>query len=76
MAECFRWHRSFFPDCGQLLRNLRVAGQPVSITLREGSVFNPRLPAPVGASTVCTYRLTDIVLEALGHFNPPSAVAN
>jgi N-methylhydantoinase B len=50
--------------------------EPVSIRLREGSVFNPRMPAPVGASTVCTYRLTDIVLEALGHFNPRSAVAH
>ncbi|HEV7666162.1 MAG TPA: hydantoinase B/oxoprolinase family protein [Chloroflexota bacterium] len=50
--------------------------EPVTLTFREGSVLNPRMPAPVGAATVCSYRLTDIVLEALGHFNPASAVAH
>jgi N-methylhydantoinase B len=49
---------------------------PVTLTLREGSVFNPRMPAPVGAATVCSYRLTDIVLEALGQLNPARAVAH
>lgn len=47
----------------------------VSLTFREGSVLSPQMPAPVGAATVCSYRLTDILLEALGHFRPDGAVA-
>lgn len=48
----------------------------VTFKHREGSVLNPRMPAPVGAATVCIYRLTDLLLEALGRFNPARAVAH
>jgi N-methylhydantoinase B len=48
---------------------------PVTLTFREGSVLNPRMPAPVGAATVCSARLTDIVLTALGQLHPSRAVA-
>ena len=48
----------------------------VSVITREGSVLNPRLPAPVGATTTVAYRTTDLVLEALGHFAPDRAAAN
>ena len=50
--------------------------RPVSVITREGSVLNPRLPAPVGATTTVAYRTTDLVLEALGHFAPERAAAN
>ena len=48
----------------------------VTFTFREGSVLHPRMPGPVGAATVCVYRLTDIVLETLGRFNPARSVAH
>jgi N-methylhydantoinase B len=48
---------------------------PVTLTFRKGSVLNPRMPAPVGAATVCSSRLTDVVLTALGQLNPERAVA-
>lgn len=48
----------------------------VSVITREGSVVNPRLPAPVGATTTVAYRTTDLALEALGHFAPDRAAAN
>jgi N-methylhydantoinase B len=50
--------------------------EPVTLTFREGSVLNPRMPGPVGAATVCSYRLIDIVLEALGKLRPARAVAH
>ncbi len=50
--------------------------RPVSVITREGSVLNPRLPAPVGATTTVAYRTTDLVLEALGYFAPERAAAN
>lgn len=48
----------------------------VTFDFREGSVLNPRLPAPVSAATVSSYRLMDIVLEALGHFDPARTIAH
>src|SRR6185312_15960789 len=48
----------------------------VRVLVREGSVFSPRFPAPVGASTVVAHRVRDMVLEALATFRPESAVAN
>lgn len=50
--------------------------RPVTVITRPGSVLNPRLPAPVGATTTVAYRTTDLVLEALAHFAPEHATAN
>jgi N-methylhydantoinase B len=49
---------------------------PVEVIARPGSVFNPRYPAPVGASTTIMFRIRDMVFEALSHFVPDQAVAN
>jgi N-methylhydantoinase B len=48
----------------------------VTVIARVGSVFNPRFPAPVGASTTVMFRVTDLVLEALGAFVPDKVAAN
>ncbi len=42
--------------------------ESVKLTLREGSVVNPRIPGPVGAGIVSSYRLMDVMLDALSHF--------
>jgi N-methylhydantoinase B len=49
--------------------------ESVTLTLREGSVVNPRIPGPVGAGIVSSYRLMDVMLEALSYFAPDRAVA-
>ena len=48
----------------------------VQCLTRKGSVFEPNFPAPVGAATIVSHRVWDLVLEALGHFVPGEAVAN
>jgi N-methylhydantoinase B len=50
--------------------------RPVEVITRPGSVLNPYLPAPVGATTTVAYRAADLVLEALGHFVPGRTAAN
>ena len=50
--------------------------RPVEVVTRPGSVLNPLLPAPVGATTTVAYRAADLVLEALGHFVPDKTAAN
>ncbi|HVB04961.1 MAG TPA: hydantoinase B/oxoprolinase family protein [Acidimicrobiales bacterium] len=50
--------------------------RPVRVITRLGSVFQPHFPAPVGAATIVSHRVWDMVLEALGHFVPAEAVAN
>jgi N-methylhydantoinase B len=47
--------------------------RPLSITVPEGTLLNPRYPAPVGASTTeCGGRVYDLVLTALSHAAPES----
>jgi N-methylhydantoinase B len=48
----------------------------VKVIERPGSVFNPHFPAPVGATTTVSYRVTDMVLEALSYFAMDRAVGN
>jgi N-methylhydantoinase B len=50
--------------------------RPIQFVTRKGSVFEPNFPAPVGAATIVSHRVWDMVLEALGHFVPTEAVAN
>jgi len=50
--------------------------RPVEVIVREGSVFSPHFPAPVGAASVVNHRLQHLIQEALGHFAPEKAVAN
>ncbi|MEI6159875.1 MAG: hydantoinase B/oxoprolinase family protein [Roseococcus sp.] len=42
------------------------AAQAVTITVPEGTLLNPRFPAPVRARMEATYRAYDAVLKALG----------
>jgi len=47
----------------------------VNITVPEGTLLNPRFPAPVAARMEATYRAYDAVLKALGAAVPERAVA-
>ncbi len=51
------------------------AANAVTITVPEGTLLNPRFPAPVRARMEATYRAHDAVLKALGHAVPDRAVA-
>jgi N-methylhydantoinase B len=51
------------------------AARAVEITVPEGTLLNPRFPAPVGARMEATYRAYDAVLKALGAAVPWRAVA-
>lgn len=51
------------------------AAQAVTITVPEGTLLNPRFPAPVQARMEATYRAYDAVLKALGQAAPERAVA-
>ncbi|MBX9749371.1 MAG: hydantoinase B/oxoprolinase family protein [Roseococcus sp.] len=51
------------------------AAQAVTITVPEGTLLNPRFPAPVRARMEATYRAYDAVLKALGQAVPERAVA-
>jgi N-methylhydantoinase B len=51
------------------------ASQAVTITVPEGTLLNPRFPAPVRARMEATYRAYDAVLKALGQAIPERAVA-
>ncbi len=51
------------------------AARAVQITVPEGTLLNPRFPAPVGARMEATYRAYDAVLKALGAAVPERAVA-
>jgi len=51
------------------------AAQAVTITAPEGTLLNPRFPAPVQARMEATYRAYDAVLKALGAAVPERAVA-
>jgi N-methylhydantoinase B len=45
--------------------------RPLSITVPEGTVLNPRLPGPVsGSTTECGGRVYDLVLRALSQADP------
>jgi N-methylhydantoinase B len=47
--------------------------RPLTIHVPEGTLLNPRYPAPVGASTTeCGGRVYDLVLSALSHAAPPA----
>jgi N-methylhydantoinase B len=48
----------------------------VTINRRLGSVVNPTMPAPVGASTMARYRLTDVCFEALSALVPDVRMAH
>jgi N-methylhydantoinase B len=51
------------------------AARAVTITVPEGTLLNPRFPAPVRARMEATYRAYDAVLKALGSSTPERAVA-
>lgn len=51
------------------------AARAVTITVPEGTLLNPRFPAPVRARMEATYRAYDAVLKALGSAVPERAVA-
>lgn len=51
------------------------AARSVTITVPEGTLLNPRFPAPVQARMEATYRAYDAVLKALGAAAPAQAVA-
>jgi len=51
------------------------AARAVTITVPEGTLLNPRFPAPVAARMEATYRAYDAVLKALGAAVPEHAVA-
>jgi len=51
------------------------AARAVTITVPEGTLLNPRFPAPVRARMEATYRAYDAVLKALGSAMPERAVA-
>ncbi|WP_270934854.1 hydantoinase B/oxoprolinase family protein [Falsiroseomonas oryzae] len=51
------------------------AARAVTITVPEGTLLNPRFPAPVRARMEATYRAHDAVLKALGAAVPERAVA-
>ncbi len=51
------------------------AARAVTITVPEGTLLNPRFPAPVRARMEATYRAYDAVLKALGAAVPAQAVA-
>lgn len=51
------------------------AARAVTITVPEGTLLNPRFPAPVRARMEATYRAYDAVLKALGASVPERAVA-
>lgn len=51
------------------------AARAVSIEVPEGTLLNPRFPAPVRARMEATYRAYDAVLKALGAAMPARAVA-
>lgn len=51
------------------------AARAVTITVPEGTLLNPRFPAPVRARMEATYRAYDAVLKALGAAVPERAVA-
>ena len=51
------------------------AARAVTITVPEGTLLNPRFPAPVRARMEATYRAYDAVLKALGASTPERAVA-
>lgn len=51
------------------------AARAVTITVPEGTLLNPRFPAPVRARMEATYRAYDAVLKALGSAMPELAVA-
>lgn len=51
------------------------AARAVTITVPEGTLLNPRFPAPVRARMEATYRAYDAVLKALGASMPERAVA-
>ena len=44
--------------------------RPISLTLPEGSIVNPRLPAPVNARSATIKRITGCMLAALAHAVP------
>jgi N-methylhydantoinase B len=47
--------------------------RPLTVEIPEGTLLNPRYPAPVGASTTeCGGRVYDLVLQALGQAAPTS----
>ena len=51
------------------------AARAVTIIVPEGTLLNPRFPAPVAARMEATYRAYDAVLKALGAAVPEHAVA-
>jgi N-methylhydantoinase B len=51
------------------------AANAVTITVPEGTLLNPRFPAPVRARMEATYRAHDAVVKALGLAVPERAVA-
>ena len=49
--------------------------RPVTMQFQEGTVVCPRPPAPVGSSTFASHKVVDLLMEALGRFQPTRAVA-
>src|SRR5262249_57269873 len=50
--------------------------QSFSITAREGSVLNPRFPAPVNTYNPTIHALVDAIFAALSHVAPTKARAD
>jgi N-methylhydantoinase B len=47
----------------------------ITVTAPEGSILNPKMPAPVAARALTGYRVADTVLGALSHIAPARLMA-
>ena len=47
----------------------------ITVTAPEGSILNPRMPAPVAARALTGYRVVDTVLGALAQIVPARLMA-
>lgn len=47
----------------------------ITVTAPEGSVLNPRMPAPVAARALTGYRVVDTVMGALAQIAPAKLMA-
>ncbi len=60
---------SEIPNCHGFTR-------PITVTAPEGSILNPRFPAPCGARGITGYRIIDCLFGALAHAVPDRVTAD
>ena len=60
---------------GQEVPNNAGVYRCITVTAPEGSILNPRMPAPVAARALTGYRVVDTVLGAVAEFAPDRVMA-